>query len=155
MNFPLSIKPTSFNVWARYFVWNFKGTIWNSHKISDLFFFLSCILFSYHQCWWLMAFRYIYQSHECDAVLNYRSICVEITCRYLTHWGRLTHICVSKQTIIGSDNGHYLNQCWNIVNWTLRNNFQWNFNRNSNIFIQEIAFENVDSKMASTLSQPQ
>ena len=23
----------------------------------------------------------------------------------LTHWGRLTHICVSKQTIIGSDNG--------------------------------------------------
>ena len=24
---------------------------------------------------------------------------------YLTHWGRVTHICVSKQTIIGSDNG--------------------------------------------------
>ena len=23
----------------------------------------------------------------------------------LTHWGRVTHICVSKQTIIGSDNG--------------------------------------------------
>ena len=28
-----------------------------------------------------------------------RVICV------LTHWGRLTHICVSKLTIIGSDNG--------------------------------------------------
>ena len=24
---------------------------------------------------------------------------------YLTHWGRVTHICVSKQTSIGSDNG--------------------------------------------------
>ena len=27
-------------------------------------------------------------------------------CRFnLTHWGRVTHICVSKLTIIGSDNG--------------------------------------------------
>ena len=25
--------------------------------------------------------------------------------RHLTHWGRVTHICVSKLTIIGSDNG--------------------------------------------------
>ena len=55
-----------------------------------------------------------------------------------THWGRVTHICVGKQTIIGSYNGlspvrrHYLNQCWNIVNWTLRNKLQWNNNRNSN-----------------------
>ena len=24
------IKSTSFNVWVRYFVWNFKGTLWNS-----------------------------------------------------------------------------------------------------------------------------
>ena len=28
---------------------------------------------------------------------------VEIT--VLTHWGRVTHICISKHTIIGSDNG--------------------------------------------------
>ena len=26
-------------------------------------------------------------------------------CSTLTHWGRVTHICVSTQTIIGSDNG--------------------------------------------------
>ena len=25
--------------------------------------------------------------------------------RFLTHWGRVTHICISKMTIIGSDNG--------------------------------------------------
>ena len=29
--------------------------------------------------------------------------CIEA--KLLTHWGRLTHICVSKLTIIGSDNG--------------------------------------------------
>ena len=34
-----------------------------------------------------------------------------------------------------------MNQCWNIVNWTLRNKLQWHLNRNSCIFIQENAFE--------------
>ena len=48
---------------------------------------------------------------------------------------------------------HYLNQCWNIVNWTLTNELQWNCNRNSYIFIQENAFENyVVWKMAAILS---
>ena len=73
----------------------------------------------------------------------------------LTHWGRVTHICVSRLTITGSDNGHYLNQCWNIVNWTLRNKLQWNFKRKSFIFIQENALENVICEMASILSRPQ
>ena len=81
----------------------------------------------------------------------------------LTHWGRVTLICVNKLTIIGSGNGlspgsiwsHYLNQCWNIVNWTIGNKLQWNFNRNENIFIQENAFENIVWKMAAILSRPQ
>ena len=77
----------------------------------------------------------------------------------LTHWGQLTHICINKLTIIGSDNGlspsHYLNQCWNIVNWTLRNKLQWNFNWNLNILIQENPSENVVWKMLAILSQPQ
>ena len=50
---------------------------------------------------------------------------------------------------------HYLNQCWNIVNWTPRNKLQWNVNRNSYIFIQENPFENVVWKMAAILSRPQ
>ena len=49
---------------------------------------------------------------------------------------------------------HYLNQCWNIVNWTLRNKLQWDCNQNSHISIQENAFENVIWKMAPILSQP-
>ena len=59
----------------------------------------------------------------------------------LTHWGRVTHICISNLIIIVSNNGwsapsHYLKQCWIIVNWTPRNKLQWNFNRYSYIFIQ-------------------
>ena len=50
---------------------------------------------------------------------------------------------------------HYLNQCWNIVYWTLWNKFQWNFNRNSNIFFHENEVESVVCEMASILSWPQ
>ena len=38
---------------------------------------------------------------------------------------------------------------------TLRNKLQWNINRNSYIFIQENALENVVCEMASILSRPQ
>ena len=31
--------------------------------------------------------------------------CFELTNWFLTHWGRVTHICVGNLTIIGSDNG--------------------------------------------------
>ena len=79
---------------------------------------------------------------------------------FKTHWGRVTHICVSKVNIIGSDNGlsapsHYLNHCWNIVNRTLRNKLQWNFNQNLYIFIQENAFDNVVCKIGAILSRRQ
>ena len=47
-----------------------------------------------------------------------------------------------------------MNQCWNIVNSTLTNKFQWNVNRNSCIFIRETAFENVVCEMAVILSRP-
>ena len=50
---------------------------------------------------------------------------------------------------------HYLNQCRNIINFILRNKLQWNFNRYSNIFIQENPCHNVVWKMAAILSRPQ
>ena len=46
----------------------------------------------------------------------------------------------------------FLNQCWIIVNRTLRNKFQRNLNRNSNIFIRENAFESVVCETAAILS---
>ena len=50
---------------------------------------------------------------------------------------------------------HYLNQYWIIVNWTLANIFQWKFNQNTTIFIEENACENVVCEMPSILSRPQ
>ena len=82
---------------------------------------------------------------------------------YLVHRGPMTHICVGKLTIIGFRSrlvawtapNHYLNLCFNIVNWTLANKFQWNLNRNSNNFIQWNTFQIVVCEMASILSRPQ
>ena len=55
-----------------------------------------------------------------------------------THWGRVTHICVSKPIIIGSDNGFWPGRrqaiIWTsaaIANSNLRNKLQWNFYRNT------------------------
>ena len=45
----------------------------------------------------------------------------------------------------------YLNQCWFIVNWTLRNKLQWNSNQNSKNLIHEKAFENVVCEKAAIL----
>ena len=81
----------------------------------------------------------------------------------LTHWGRVTHICVGKLIVIGSDKS--LSPVWRqAIIWTnagilligpLGANFSDIFNQNSKIFIQENALENGVSEMASILSQPQ
>ena len=65
----------------------------------------------------------------------------------LIHWGPMTHICVFFALSVPN---HYLNQCWNIVIWTLGK-----FQSNWNIFIQENSFEYVVWKMAVILSRPQ
>ena len=118
-----------------------------------------------------------YNSHANYAVLTCTGNCCIIMTRYeiisgeeniylisivimentLTHWGRITHICVGKLTTNGSDTAtsHYLNQCWDIVNWTHGNKLQWKLNRNLYISIQENAFVNVVWKMAAILSRPQ
>ena len=48
---------------------------------------------------------------------------------------------------IGSDNGlspiHYLNQCWDIVNWTFRNKLQWNINQNTKPVIHQNTLEYI------------
>ena len=58
------------------------------------------------------------------------------------------HHCFRWRLVAWSAPSHYLNQCWNIVNWTLGNQLQCNCNPNSNIFIQENAFKNVGCEMA-------
>ena len=79
-------------------------------------------------------------------------VCEMTNCRLsLNSLSRVTHICVSrldhhwfrKWLVAWSAPSHYLNQCWNIVNWILRKKLQWNLNHNLYIFIQENAIENV------------
>ena len=72
---------------------------------------------------------------------------------YMRRWSN--HHWFRQWLVDRSAPSHYLNQCWNIVNWTIGNKLQWNSNRNSNIFIQENAFESVVCEMAAILSRPQ
>ena len=60
-----------------------------------------------------------------------------------TNWGGVTHICISKLAIVGSDcrlvGAKSLSvPCWSIVYWTHGNKHQWNLNRNVYIFIKEM-----------------
>ena len=80
----------------------------------------------------------------------------------LTHWGRVTHICVINLTIIGSDNGLSPGRRQAII-WTnagilligpLGTNFNEVLYQNSYIFIQENPFENAVCEMASILYRP-
>ena len=54
----------------------------------------------------------------------------------LTHLLLVLHICVSKWLVAYSTPSHYLNQCWVIVNWTLRNKLQWNLKKLNLWFIK-------------------
>ena len=86
-----------------------------------------------------------------------------IICVTLTHWGRVTDICVSILTITGSDNGLSPGRRETII-WTddgialigaLGSKLQWNLNRNLYSFIQENEFVNVIWKLAVTFFRPQ
>ena len=65
-----------------------------------------------------------------------------------------------RWSVIVSDNGlsspnHYLNQCWNIINWTRRYKHQWNLIEMDTFFLQENAFWKCRLQMAAILSRRQ
>ena len=75
--------------------------------------------------------------------------------RFLTHWGLVTQICVTKLTIIGSDNSLSPWRRRPIV-WTNAgilldpmNKLQWHFNRNSNTWLKKMHL-----KMSSEKCRP-
>ena len=61
--------------------------------------------------------------------------------------------CFRQWLVACSVPSHYLNQCWFVVNWMFRNNFQWKFIRNPYIFIKKNECENTVSEMAAILSR--
>ena len=81
----------------------------------------------------------------------------------LTHWGRVTHICVGKLTIIGSDNGLSPGRRQAII-WTnagillighLGTNFSVKLIEIETFSLKKNTFENIVWKMAAILSRPQ
>ena len=75
----------------------------------------------------------------------------------LTHWGRVTHICVGKLTVIDSDNGLSPGQCQAII-WTnagilLIGPLGTNFNETS-IEIHTFSFKKIHLKLSSGKWRP-
>ena len=96
--------------------------------------------------------EYIKQNTRCH-LLRPRAI------SELTQRGPVTHICVSKITIIGSYSGLSPRLCHAII-WLnarilLITPLQWNLNQNVYISLEENAFVNVVWKMVVILSPPQ
>ena len=75
----------------------------------------------------------------------------------LTHWGRVTHICLSNITIIGSDNGLSPGRrqgiTWTYVGILLNGPLGTNFNEIS-IGIQTFSFKKMHFKMSSAKWRP-
>ena len=84
-------------------------------------------------------------------------------CEICTHILCMTHEWISKLTTTSPDNGLSPGGCQTIictnagilVNSTLRNKLQWNFNQNSHIFIEENAFENAITRVLFWYSFPE
>ena len=80
----------------------------------------------------------------------------------LTHWGRVTHICISKLTISGSDNGLPPDRrqaiIWTIAGILLIGPLRTNFSEISIeilTFKKKNAFESVVCETAAILPRPQ
>ena len=81
-------------VWCCYSVVNFLGNPYKKHTMDHLL---------GRDMWgllWIQTLMYLRLQS-----LQWCMQCHVILDVVLTHWGRVTHICVSKLTIIGSDNG--------------------------------------------------
>ena len=108
-----------------------------------------------------MGGKYSKQFHPCcnfPFFLNYENIGY-----VLTHWGRVTHICISKLTIIGSNNSLLPGRCQAII-WTdagillirpLGTNFNEILIEINTFSFKTNPFESVVWKKAAILSWPQ
>ena len=81
----------------------------------------------------------------------------------LTHWGRVTHICVGKRTIIGPDNdmspGRHQaiiwTNAWVLLIKTLETNFSDSLIEIQIFWLKNKTLENVSCEMLSISSRPQ
>ena len=102
--------------------------------------------------------NYIYRCPELSPQMSWYSTLIDTLIAYLfidrlNHWGRMTHICVSKLTImmvfpLAGAKPLYESMLEYCQSDHCEKN-QWKTNRNLYILIQENAFENVIRKLAA------
>ena len=92
----------------------------------------------------------------CPNTCHCHNWCIMMFCP-LTHWGRVTHICVGKLTIIGSDNGLSPGRrqaiIWNNAGLLLIEPIGTNFSEIS-IGIQRFSFKEMHLNMSSAKWRP-
>ena len=154
-------------------LWHFRNMIINISKTSNfrvlgMLFYLSQVI--YHAnltyiglsliCYIITAMWHISNCQQHDCFTTDRSYRAPYWCMFvkrinqqiLTHWGRVMHICISKLTITGSDNGLSPRRCQAII-WTnagifLIGPFGRNFSEIS-IEIDIFSFKKMLLKMSS------
>ena len=91
--------------------------------------------------------------------LGFSTWWVKLVQLWLTHWGRVTHVCVSKLTIIGSDIGRRQAIIWTnagiLLIRTLWTNFSEILVEIHSFWFSKKTFENVVCEMASIWSRSQ
>ena len=94
------VGPINFAIWVSYPTWSCGEP---THRCTDTSASLNdrniCLTFSRDHDLSKRSISQIVVS------LCYQNNCDVLAYFFLTHWGRVTHICVVKLTIIGSDNG--------------------------------------------------
>ena len=98
--------------------------------------------------------------HNCMKMYSLEPFLINNFFINLIHWGWVMHICISKLTIIGSDNdlspGRHQAIIWINIGILLIGPLGTNSVKyKSNFFFQEKAFENVVRKLGAILSRPQ
>ena len=90
--------------------------------------------------------------------LEHRLICMKFcfnsfppSAAYMCQW--IVSALVQIMLVAYSTPCHYLNHCWAIINWTLTDKLQWNFNQNTKLFIYKNTPENIIWEMAAILSR--
>ena len=104
----------------------------------------------YDWCWrlsWLLL--NVIDTTRTVMICTSNEICAPVTWSsfFLTQLPRVPHLYIGKSgqhwfiqwLVAYSVPSHYLNQCWFIVNWVLRNKLRRTFNQNTNFFIHQNA----------------
>ena len=139
----ISYSQTWLNRWSPDVCVKFSDNICNVCGVMD------GIQYTYPQSYWHIWCRILMTKSLTTPIFN----SLRPSDAYMRQW--INHHWFRWWLVAWSTPSHYLNQCWNIVNWIIKNKLQWNSNRNSKIFIQENAFESVVCERVAIFSRPQ